>query len=201
MVKAHKYLVEIHTNHLDSDEIKINSEKVLSQQIKGEMIVVTGLDGINFEFFFSCLKAGGMEIGDIQGYIDSPQNLFNKEYLEQNIGKAIYIPSRYLSDLPGNYHFKVICIEQEISKTVEGKAFKLRKKLPENSVSYQMLDNIEKDKRNIDNWISDQPNQALFICNWEEILLNKKEQVDLLNEFVGNKIDVNKTISYIEEFI
>lgn len=201
MAKAHKWLLEIHENHLPNAEIVKKSRSILESQMKGEIIVVTGLDGVNFHFMFDCLRSGGIEIGDISDYVENPQKMFTTEYLDESIGKAIFISSRYLSDLPGKYNYKVIFVGQSFSETIKNKSLKLKKPLPKDSVSTQMLANIEKDQANIENWINSQPTQSYHMLDWEEVISEKTHQLESLNEYLNKKMDVDKTIAFIEEFI
>ncbi len=198
MTKAHKWLVEIYQNKLNKPELAEQNLAFLKSNIKGEIIVCTGVDNCEYEQLLRLLNFGGLNIDyDKDEFNEASKILFTNDWLENNIGKVVYIPSRNLSDLPVNYNYKVIYLDQTFDEILPVRTAKLKKSIPEKSISVNMLNIIEKEKYIIDLWIESQPNQQVLILNWNELIDSDMEQISILSEFLNCNFDLNKIKKYL----
>jgi predicted AlkP superfamily phosphohydrolase/phosphomutase/tetratricopeptide (TPR) repeat protein len=190
MTKAHKWLVEIYQNKLNLPVEAQHSIDFLNNNIKGEIIICTGVDNCNYKEFLSILEKGGVPVlNDPEGYKEAERVLFANSWLEKAIGKAIYIPSRYLSDLPSQFNYKVIYLDQSIDEILPFRTAKFKKKILEGSVPVDILNTIEKEKYIIDLWIQSQPNQQVMNLNWKEFLESKDEIFNLIAQYLNVSLD------------
>ena len=190
MTKAHKWLAEIYQNKLNLPVEAQQSIDFLNNNIKGEIIICTGVNNCNYEDLLTIFKKGGVPVlEDSEGYREAKRMLFANNWLEKAIGKAIYIPSRYLSDLPSQFNYKVIYLDQSIDEILPARTAKFKKKIPEGSVPVDILNTIEKEKYIIDLWIQSQPNQQVMNLNWKEFLESKDELLNLIAQYLNVSLD------------
>jgi len=200
MTKAHKWLVEIYQNKLNKPELAEQNLAFLNTNIKGEIIVCTGVDNCEYEQLLQLLNIGGLKIDyDKDEFNEASKILFTNDWLLNNIGKVVYIPSRNLSDLPANYNYKVIYLDQTLHEILPGRTAKLKKSVPEKSIPVKVFQTIEKEKYIIDLWIESQPNQQVLILNWNELLDSLDEQISILGEFLNCDFDVNNMKKYLQD--
>jgi tetratricopeptide (TPR) repeat protein len=199
MTKAHKWLVEIYQNKLNLPVEAQQSIDFLNNNIKGEIIICTGVDNCNYEEFLSILEKGGVPIlNDPEGYKEAERMLFANSWLENALGKAIYIPSRHLSELPSQFNYKVIYLDQSLDEILPARTAKLKRKIPEGTVPAGVLNTIEKEKFVIDLWIQSQPNQQVLILNWKEFLESNEELLNLIAQYLNvtlNNAEVKKQLN------
>jgi tetratricopeptide (TPR) repeat protein len=193
MTKAHKWLVEIYQNKLNLPVEAQQSIDFLNNNIKGEIIICTGVDNCNYEEFLSILEKGGVPIlNDPEGYKEAERMLFANSWLENALGKAIYIPSRHLSELPSQFNYKVIYLDQSLDEILPSRTAKLKKKIPEGTVPLGVLNTFEKEKFIIDLWIQSQPNQQILILNWKEFLESNEELLNLIAQYLNVILNYNE---------
>jgi len=193
MTKAHKWLVEIYQNKLNLPIEAQHSIDFLNNNIKGEIIICTGVDNCNYEEFLSILEKGGVPIlNDPEGYKEAERVLFANSWLEKALGKAIYIPSRHLSELPSQFNYKVVYLDQSIDEILPARTAKLKRKIPEGTVPLGVLNTFEKEKFIIDLWIQSQPNQQVLILNWKEFLESNEELLNLIAQYLNVILNYNE---------
>lgn len=190
MAKAHKWLVEIFQNQLKNPDEAQKSIDFLKNNIKGEIIICTGVDECNHNEFLDILSKGGMSVlrdSDVES--GEKSIVYNSKWLENATGKLVYVPSRQLSELPNNFSYKVIYIDQPISQILPSRTARLKNKIPDNSVPLSVLNTIEKEKFIIDLWIQSQPNQQVLILNWRELLESNDVQINVLSEYLNFELN------------
>jgi hypothetical protein len=190
--------LEIYQNKINKHELAEHNLTFLKSNIKGEIIVCTGVDNCEYEQLLQLLRIGGLKIDyDKDEFNEASKILFTNDWLENNIGKVVYVPSRNLSDLPVNYNYKVIFLDQTLDEILPGRTEKLKKSMPDKSIDVKILKTIEKEKFIIDLWIESQPNQQVLILNWNELLDYNVEQISILSEFLNCDFDVVKMKKYL----
>ncbi len=191
MTKAHKWLVEIYEKHLQNPTEAQKSRDFLNNNIKGEITVCSGVDDCDYELFLNALEAAGMQVSkDEEGFQTSMKTLFTDNWLAENKGKIVYVPSRMLNELPANFNYKLIFLDQKLNETVQKRTERIQKKTKKEAVSLGMLNTIEKEKFIIDMWIESQPGQQILWMHWDEILKAPKIQISMLEEFLGIEMNL-----------
>lgn len=190
MTKAHKWLVDLYQNKLNLANEAQESIAFLESNIKGDIIVCTGLDNCSHEEFIAILEKGGVSVlRDPKGYKTAEKILFTNLWLEKAIGKVIYIPCRQLSDLPTNFNYKVIYLDHEVEEILPSRTADLKKKLAKETIAIGVLNTIEKEKFIIDLWIQSQPSQQVLIVNWREFLESTDELISLISQYLNVSLD------------
>lgn len=183
--KAHKWLVEIYTKHLLQEDKAKASIDFLDNKIKGEIIVCTSVSNCDYSKFIDILSQSGIAVvEENQEYLEAKESLFKSKWLENAIGKVIYIPCRYLNELPNYYAYKVIYVDEEITDL----KFNGQKKIQ--TISLLDLEKYEKDKTVIDLWIQAQPGIASLFINLTELKLAPADISMILSDFLNQKVSI-----------
>ena len=189
MTKAHKWLFELYSKHLNQAEKAEQCANFLKNNIRGEIIVCTGVDGCNYDLFLEMLQEGGIEKGvKFEDFEKTGTDEDTRNWLIASIGKAVYVPSRSVSELPQTYNYKVIYLEQDLNEILENRSKKGKKK---KAVLLNVINSISKEKFVIDSWLQSLATQHLLMISWDELLENTSEQTDVLSEFLNRKLNLN----------
>jgi tetratricopeptide (TPR) repeat protein len=192
MTKAHKWLVKLYEDYLNMPEKAAEHSAFLKENIQGEITILSGSDSVGFKAILEALKEGGAVIGDSDKYIGNPSLMFTPEWLKENVNKIVYVSNRYLNDLPPNFHYKLIYVEKSIESSIEDKAKDLKKKLPKDTISSALLKSIEKEILNLEQWIQTQPTNEVLVLDLDDILDVNLDQFQLLGEFLGEELEMEK---------
>jgi predicted AlkP superfamily phosphohydrolase/phosphomutase/tetratricopeptide (TPR) repeat protein len=189
--KAHKWLVEIYTSHLQQQEKAQESSDFLENKIKGEIIVCTSVSSNNYQKFMGILADSELPIiEENEAYERAKKSSFKTEWLETAIGKFIYIPCRFLSDLPNYYSYKLIYLEDDLSDFGTTKKSILSEKMSENTISISDLSEFQKDKQVIELWIETQPTLPTLFLNLKEVLVSPNDISTVLSDFLNKNISL-----------
>lgn len=189
--KAHKWLLEIHSNHLQNEEKAQQSRDFLTNKIKGEIIVCTSVKNCKYQNFMQLLKDSEISVvEENEEYIQAKKSSFKTNWLETAVGKIIYIPCRFLSDLPNFYSYKLLYLEDDLSNLSPTTKSKLFKKMSENTLSISHLSEFQKDKQVIEVWMESQPALPTLFINLEEVLLASNDISVILSDFLNTNISL-----------
>jgi tetratricopeptide (TPR) repeat protein len=191
ITKAHKWLVEIYTKHIGKPEKAQESTDFLENKIKGEIIICTSVNNGNYSRFMTALKHAKLPvIEENEEYEQAKKSLFKTNWLETAIGKIIYIPCRFLSDLPNYYSYKLIYLEDDFSNLETIKKSVLSKNISEKTLLLNDLSEFQKDKQVIELWIESQPTLPTLYINLNELLVSPQDISSVLSDFLNEKISL-----------
>lgn len=189
ITKAHKWLVEIYSNYLHQPEKAKESIDFLENKIKGEIIICTSVSSCNYSKFINILSDSGLSVvAEDSEYHLAKESLFKTSWLETAVGKIVYIPCRYLNELPNFYSYKIIYLNEDITEIEPSTNTNISKKTMEISISVDVLSKYEKDKTVIEMWIESQPGIASLFINVNEINYSPDDISTILSDFFNHKI-------------
>ena len=189
ITKAHKWLVEIYSNYLHQPEKAKESIDFLENKIKGEIIICTSVSSCNYSKFMNILCDSGLSVvAEDSEYHLAKESLFKTSWLETAVGKIVYIPCRYLNELPNFYSYKIIYLNEDITEIEPSTNTNISKKTMEMSISVDVLSKYEKDKTVIEMWIESQPGIASLFINVNEINYSPDDISTILSDFFNHKI-------------
>ena len=84
-----------------------------------------------------------------------------------------------------------------MNELVNKRKIKLKLNLPSNAAPFRILNTIEKEKFVIDAWISSIPNQPFLMVNWDELIEDSTNQLNIIGEFINLQLDVEKSKNVI----
>jgi hypothetical protein len=163
----------------------------------------------------SMLEAGGMPLltDNIRtADEDNPKGYFEFErvkqidqdwsWLEDARGKAVKIISELLMRLPQDvaFRYKVIFMQRKMEEILASqRQMLIRRGEPVDTASDGKLAILfGKHLKRVEAWISQQPNVELIYVNYHDVLGNPAEQADRVNQFLGNRLDVQKMVEVVD---
>jgi hypothetical protein len=129
-------------------------------------------------------------IPENEEYEQAKKSMFKTKWLETALDKLIYIPCRFLNELPNHFSYKLIYIEEEITEIEFYKKNNPKKKHPENVISIKDLADFQKDKQVIDLWIESQPALPSLFINLKELIHSPNDTSAVLSDFLNSNISL-----------
>lgn len=189
MSKAHKWLVQIYSSEVENPEKKAFSESVLKDRIKGEITICTGFsEGCHEEFLMELQNAGVDTFTDIEKTKEAARMMFHGNFLQENKDKVIYVPIRFLSDLPAEFNYKVIYLYQSDKKMLEKLASKDIRSEKRKVVPMDALQSIRKEIALAEEWLESNPQIGVLNVNWDEFQKGSKDQIYGLELFLDQPL-------------
>jgi len=209
MTKAHKWLLEIYSDKLGDHENALRHKEFLNNNIKGEIIVVTGLPKTGSSLMMQILEAGGTPIliddVELKGTKKNKSMEFAKVNLIQKDtswmidarGKAIKMVVQLLNYLPVDYNYKVIQMNRDISELMMSQQVHLGKKATPDTLPLKLFNNYLSQLNKLNVWIEAQPNVQLLKVEFDDLIENPTEQAEIIADFIGEDMDLNAMIQVI----
>jgi Sulfotransferase domain len=178
------------------------------------IIIVSGLPRCGTSMMMQMLEAGGISI--VSDHIrkpdeDNPRGYYefekvkeikkNSGWLNDCLGKAFKIVSALLYDLPKDRKYKVIFMERNLEEMIASQNVMLdRQGIKHDGISDQdMAKKFEKHLRKIAKWLANQRNIDTIYINYNEAIQNPHENAKRVNNFLGNRLNVNNMINVVEK--
>jgi len=174
---------------------------------KDYIIIVSGLPRSGTSMMMKMLEAGEQPImtdnlreadaNNPNGYyeFERVKELPNGDYgwLPEAGGKVVKIVTGLIMSLPSDYKYKVIFMQRAMKEVLSSQKKMLGRLGKED-------DRVEDDKmkkiyqehlKQVNAWISKQPNIEVLYVNYNTMLGNPIESLQKVNEFLGGEMDVN----------
>lgn len=193
MTKAHKWLVDIYGNQLKNEQGKKEHETFLKQNIKGELILITGLQGSGYDEILAELEEKGVSVlknenpkKDFETYVlPKVKKLHeNSEWLMEVGNKVFYVQPQFLSFLPVAYNYKLIVVKRDLGEIIEKEQQLMGKKLKKDTLPLSHFKIAEKNQFKIESWIESQAGCRIFMMDYSDFVQDKKEQTEQLIAFI-----------------
>lgn len=220
MTKAHKWLADLYENELQSPEKAKQHLDFLEKNIKGEIIIVSGLPRSGTSMMMQILDAAGVDVltdKERQPDINNPKGYYeykpvkklmvDKSWLPLAVGKGVKIIAQLLPFLPANYNYKVIFMRRNMLEVLSSqhimldKGEKQVKRKEENDKIYSstLFDTFQKQLKKVDDWIDAQANVDVLNVNYSDVIANPEEEFNALLSFLNHKGDVNKMKNVVDK--
>jgi len=194
MTKAHKWLVDIYGNQLKNDQLKKEHETFLEKNIKGELILITGLPGSGYDEVLTELEKKGLAIMKNENAENDQEKFIlpkvktlhiDSEWLKEIDKKVVYIQPQFLSFLPAEYNYKMIVLKRDLAESVEKEQEIIGKKFKKNALPLSLFKVAKKNQFKIETWIESQPGRGIYLMDFEDFKKEKKEQTEQLISFIN----------------
>lgn len=211
MTKAHKWLADLFSNELQNPEKAKVHQDFLDKNIKGEVIIVSGLPRSGTSMMMQILDAAGVPVltdGVREADVNNPKGYYefqpvkklmvDKSWLPQAKGKAVKIIAQLLPFLPANYDYKVIFMRRNMLEVLASQHIMLgkkedqvkRKEKNDKVFSATLFDTFQKQVQKVDDWVDAQANVDILNVNYSDIIENPEEEFNALLAFLGVEGDV-----------
>lgn len=214
MTKAHKWLVELYTKYLPDEDKRKEHEDFIDQNIKGEIIIVSGLPRSGTSMMMQILDKGGLPIltdnkreadkSNPKGYYEFEpvkKLMVDKSWLPQAEGKVVKIIAQLLPFLPSNYDYKIIFMRRDMGEVLQSQQIMLGKEKDVKSKAFPMglNDAFNKQLIRVENWIDSQPNVDILEINYSDVIANPEAEIDQILAFLGKDGNVSEMMKVVDK--
>lgn len=216
MTKAHRWLADLYQHELNNPEKAKEHLEFLEKNIKGEVVIVSGLPRSGTSMMMQILDAAGMPLltdGKREADISNPKGYYefekvkklmvDKSWLPEAKGKGVKIIAQLLPFLPANYDYKVIFMKRNMLEVLASQNIMLGKdKDPEGKekvFSVRLHDTFQKQLQKIDAWVESQSNVDILEVNYSDVLEQPDQEFESILAFLGIDGDVEKMKKVVDK--
>jgi LPS sulfotransferase NodH len=186
------------------------TDQALSQVVT----VVSGLPRSGTSMMMKLLEAGGLP--PVTDNIrtadeDNPKGYYEFERVKQlpkgdvawladAQGKVVKVIAALLPHLPGGYQYRVIFMQRAMPEVLASQRQMLirRGEDPDKIPDDMIAKLFEKHLKQVNDWVSQQPNVERLDVNYNEMLKNPQPFIEQVNDFLGNQLDAAKMASVVD---
>ena len=202
MTRAHKWLAEIYGDKLGQPEKAQAHLDFIKNNIKGELIIVTGLLGSGADMMLNALEKGGVEIlrtvqgsgskkGDASAFEEIIRLKKDDKRIQEARNKATMVYLQHLSNLPGFFEYKVIFIDRDVHDIMATQG-KMKEKVKAGALPVKALLQLQEQLDKFNSWIVSQPNVRTLTVAHAELAEHPTEYAEVIAEFLGRDLEVEK---------
>ena len=204
--KAKLWIDKIHINH--SGKLETLNFKLETHNMKGEIIIVSGLPRSGTSMMMKMLLSGGIEVyhdnlrkpdnNNPEGYFEhiAVKNLQkDNSFLINADGKAIKIVSHLLYNLPDDYFYKIIYMRRNMTEVLKSQQIMLGK--DPSVISASVANAFTKEIEKVDVWANKEPNVDILYINYAEIISNAAKQAEIIQIFLNQKLDIPNMVKAV----
>jgi hypothetical protein len=176
--------------------------------------IVSGLPRSGTSMMMKMLEAGGLPplTDNIRSADeDNPKGYYEFERVKQlpkgdvawlpdAQGKVVKVIAALLPSLPGGYPYRVIFMERAMPEVLASQRQMLIRrgedphKIPDDVIAKL----FEKHLKQVNEWVSQQPNVARLDVNYNEMLKNPQPFIDQIDAFLGHQLDTLKMAAVVD---
>jgi hypothetical protein len=202
MTRAHKWLAEIYAEKLDQPSRAQGHLDFIKNNIKGELIIVTGLLGSGVDSMLYALEQGGVEVlhtskgsdskkGNATAFEEIIRLKRDDKRIHEARNKATMVYLQHLSNLPGFFEYKVIFIDRDVHDIMAGQG-KMKDKVKAGALPVKAMLQLQEQLDKFNSWVVSQPNVKLLTVAYNEMLEHPVEYAEVIGEFLGKDLAVDK---------
>ncbi len=183
------------------------------KQVHSQIVIVSGLPGAGTTMMMQMLQAGGM--GVLTDNIrksdkDNPNGYYEYEkvkqlekdssWLKEAKGKAIKIVSPLLFHLPSTLRYNILFMCRNMIEILASQDKMAERKGISSGNKFDEILTVkfESHLKRVSFWLGNQNNIKVYYVNYNNMIVNPKEQVTLINDFFGNILNVENMMSAVD---
>jgi LPS sulfotransferase NodH len=184
------------------------------QPLRQIVTIVSGLPRSGTSMMMKMLEAGGLS--PVTDNIrtadeDNPKGYYEFERVKQlpkgdvawlpdAQGKGVKVIAALLPHLPGGYEYRVVFMQREMSEVLASqKQMLIRRGEDPNKIPDDVIAKLfEKHLKQVNDWVSQQPNVLCLDVNYNEMLKNPQPFIEQINAFLGNQLDAAKMAAVVD---
>ncbi len=206
MKKAHKWLIQLYSENLNMPDKAEQHRKIIDEQIKDEVIVVSGLPRSGTSMMMQMLHAGGIEPltdGNREADDNNPKGyyeydkvkklLVDQSWLDEAQGKVVKIITQLVSKLPATNNYKIIYMDRDISEVLVSQQKMLGKTADVNSNAFPLGMDMafKKQVAKMKTWVDSQPFVDILKINYRDCINNPLDNASKIAQFLGKELDLS----------
>ncbi len=212
--KARQWLSRIHNDHLKNPEVAKDYKAEIKENLKGSIVIVSGLPRSGTSMMMQMLDQGGMEIfsdGLRQPDENNPKGYYehelvkslarNKSWLKDATGKAIKIISHLLMELPAQYQYKIIFMERDLDEVLMSQHKMLIRdgKAKDGAINLKLVNAFKQNLERIKIWAPKQSHVEIIYVSHKNMINNPMEELKKVNQFLGNNLDIEAMAKVVDK--
>ena len=184
------------------------------QSFNQSVTIVSGLPRSGTSMMMKLLEAGGLPpLTDNLRTADedNPKGYYEFERVKQlpkgdvawlpdAQGKVVKVIAALLPYLPGGYHYRVVFIQRAMPEVLASqKQMLIRRSEDPNKIPDDVLAKLfEKHLKQVNDWVSQQPNVERLDVNYNEMLKNPQPFIAQIDAFLGHQLDKAKMAAVVD---
>lgn len=209
--KAHEWLAKIYTEHLNQPEKAKEHLDFIKENIKGEIIIVSGLPRSGTSMMMQMLDNGGVPImtdkertpdeNNPKGYLEFEKVKrlhIDQSWIHEAEGKAIKIVTPLLNYLPPEFNYKIIMMERELSEVITSQQKMLGKSVRPDTLPLPLFTAFRKQQEKVDIWIDSQPQVKLLKINYSDVISDPLSQAERISNFLERELDIHNMAAVVD---
>jgi len=209
LINARRWLISIYEDHLQQPKNAEKHRKIMEDILNKKITIVSGLPRSGTSMMMQMLTAGGIEV--LSDFIREPDSNNPKGYYEyekvKNLakdntwlneaeGKVVKIISQLLQFLPAEFEYDVIFMDRDLDEILRSQQIMLGK--DPDVYPTAIANAFTKELQKVDAWAKAQPGVRLRHVNYKDVIENPILIAHEINEFLSDRLDVEKMIDAVE---
>jgi hypothetical protein len=182
-------LVGLYSDQLNNKEKALHHEDFLKNNIRGEVVVVTGLGKSGENEIITYLKENEYSIveSELDSEVKKPQFSKLSSLKDHSIDQktAVHVSGALLSFLPNDLNYKFIVAEREMDDLVAALHEAKSKIKKTETLPLTLFNSTKEQLEKMNQWLNAQPNAQIIRINFEDLNNNEQEQFDIIYDFLG----------------
>ena len=178
------------------------------QSLNQIVTIVSGLPRSGTSMMMKMLEAGGLPplMDNLRtADEDNPKGYYEFERVKQlpkgdvawlpdAQGKVVKVIAALLPSLPGGYHYRVIFMQRAMPEVLASqRQMLIRRGEDPNKIPDDVIGKLfEKHLKQVNDWVSQQPNVERLDVNYNELLKNPQPFIDQIGAFLNHQLDAVK---------
>ena len=183
--------------------------------LRDYIIVVSGLPRSGTSMMMKMLEAGGLEIltdnlreadaNNPKGYYEFERVKQMKDgdlaWLPDALGKVVKIVTGLITFLPASYNYKVMFMQRELKEVLSSQKKMLGRlgKCDDNIPDDTMAKIYQEHLKQVERWISKQPNMEVLYLNYNTMVSNPTESLHKVNAYLGGGMNVEMMAKVVDK--
>lgn len=202
LLKPRRWIQKIYSeSSINPEREKMHSE-IINKQIKGSVVIVSGLPRSGTSMMMQMLEAGGLEIftdnlrkpddNNPKGYLEHEavkSIARDSSWINQADGKAVKIIAQLLNFLPSGYSYKIIFMQRDMDEIIRSQQ-KMLGKNP-NTFPMEIANAFSKTLEKIKFWSEKALNVEILNVEFKDVIANPDETAEKVSTFLNIHLDLD----------
>lgn len=212
--KARQLLSTIYAEHLQKPEQAENLKASIQDNIKGDIIVVSGLPRSGTSMMMQMLDKGGLEMftdgirtpdeNNPKGYYEHElvKSLArNKSWIKDAKGKAVKIISHLLFELPASYRYRVIFMERDLEEVLKSQHHMLVRdgKAKDDAINIRLVNAFQQNLQRVKDWAPKQENIEILFVSHRNLIEHPEDELAKINAFLGGGMNISEMAKVVDK--
>lgn len=212
--KARQLLSTIYAEHLQKPEEAADIKAAIRENIKGDVVIVSGLPRSGTSMMMQMLDKGGLDIftdglrtpdeNNPKGYYEHElvKSLArNKAWVKEAKGKAVKVISHLLFELPANYRYRIIFMERDLDEVLKSQHHMLVRdgKAKDDTINIRLVNAFQQNLQKVKDWAPKQGNIDILFVSHRNLIDNPTEELAKVSTFLGGNLNIQEMASVVDK--